>query len=292
MSSSSLQIDKNQSNQGLFSSRPTLRQQGITLLRNLGLLPMADEIRFWFKVRQDRKRNKAFAASLPTDVFPPARISYDAYGMVDYENYSNSGRRSAEVLLELMFGHVERKGARILEWGCGPGRIVRQFARLGRGSEMEVFATDYNRTSIEWCKSAIPGVTFAMNGLDPPLPFPDGFFDVIYSSSVFTHLPEEDHYAWLKENFRVVKGAGLVIFTTQGDRMKYKLLPAEARRYEAGELVVRMARVKGSRAYSAFQSPAFVRDKFVPSIPGAKVIRHETELPLAGIQDIWVVMKV
>jgi SAM-dependent methyltransferase len=289
--SSSKQTKRDQSVHPPLESAQALRQQTVALLRKLRLLPMVDELKLGLNVMKNRKRNKAFERLFPTEAFPPARLAIGAYARVDYEDYYEGGKRSAEVLLELMSGHIEPKGARILEWGCGPGRIVRHLAQLGQGLGMQVFGTDYDRASIEWCKSAIPGVTFAMNGLQPPLAFPDASFDVIYSSSVLTHLSEAMHYAWLRENLRVVKKNGLVIFTTGGDRMKDKLLPAEIRQYEAGELVVRRAPTEGSPRYNAFQSPAFVKHKLLPNIPGADLIRHETELPLASIQDIWVIRK-
>jgi SAM-dependent methyltransferase len=269
----------------------TLRQQTVALLRRLGLLPMVDELKLGLNVMKNRKRNKAFVSRFPRETFPPPRLAVGAYGLVDYQNYYDGGRRSAEVLLELMAGHVELRGARILEWGCGPGRIVRHLAHLGLDAGIKVFGTDYDCATIEWCRSAIPGVTFAMNGLQPPLPFADEFFDVVYSSSVLTHLSEAMHYAWLTENLRVVKPAGLVIFTTAGDRIKERLLPGEIGQYEAGELVVRMAPAEGSPRYNAYQSPAFIKNKLLPSMPGADLIRHETKLPLASIQDIWVIRK-
>ena len=273
------------------STMQNLRQRTVVLLRELGLLPAFDELRLWLKVTRNRKRNKTFAASFPTEVFPPARLCDEAYALVDYENYYEGGRRSAEVVLELMSGHIEFKGARILEWGCGPARIVRHLARLGRDSGTEVFGTDYDRATIDWCKSAIPGVTFSLNGLQPPLPFPDGFFDVIYSSSVFTHLSEAMHYAWLRENLRVIKRRGLMIFTTAGDALRYRLLPPEIALYDAGEIVVRTALLEGSRRYNAVHSAAFVKHKLLPSVPDAELIRHETKLQLASVQEIWVVRK-
>ncbi len=268
-----------------------LRLRLIELLRKLGLLPVADELRRWLTVVKHRKRDKAFAALCPNEVFPPTRSCVGTIGGRGYESYYEDGERSVKVLLELMAGHTELKDARVLEWGCGPARLVRHLARLGKDFGMEVFATDYDDATIQWCKSAIPGVTFARNGLDPPLPFPDGFFDVIFSSSVFTHLSEAMHYAWLKENLRVVKPAGLVIFTTAGDSLKHRLLPAEVPLYEAGELVVRTVPLEGAPRYNAFHSPAFVRQKLLPSVPDADLIQHETDLPLAGIQDVWVVRK-
>jgi SAM-dependent methyltransferase len=268
-----------------------LRIRSVELLRKLGLLPVADELRLWLNAIQNRKKDKAFAALFPTEAFPPLRIVASTAGRQGYESYYEDGRRSVQVLLELISRDIELKGARILEWGCGPARLVRHLARLGKESGIEVFGTDYDRATIEWCKSAIPGVTFAMNGLQPPLPFPDGFFDVVYSSSVFTHLSEAMHYAWLKDNFRVVKRAGLVIFGTAGDQEKYKLLPAEIPLYEAGELVVRTVPKEGAPRYNAFHSPAFVRHKLLPSVPDAELIRHETTRHLGGVQDVWVVRK-
>jgi SAM-dependent methyltransferase len=268
-----------------------LRLRAVQLLRKLGLLPVADELRLWLTIMKNWNGDKAFATLFPTEAFPPTRMAAGTVGRSGYEGYYEDGERSVKVLLQLIAAHVELNGARILEWGCGPARLVRHLARLAEDSRMEVFATDYDRATIEWCKSAIPGVTFARNGLQPPLPFPDGFFDVVYSSSVFTHLSEALHYAWLKENFRVVKPAGLVIFTTAGDSQKHKLLPAEIPLYEAGELVVRTAPLEGAPRYNAFHSPAFVRRKLLPSVQDADLIRHETELHLAGVQDTWVVRK-
>lgn len=273
-----------------LTETPRLKQEAIALIRKSRLLPAADEIRFWLTTAKNWLDNRRFAASHPGESFPPARIAYDAYSNLRYEDYFAGGVRSAEVLMSLVKGEV-KPGAKILEWGCGPGRIIRQLEVLLRGSGASLFGCDYNPKSIRWCSSAIPGVTFALNGLQPPLPFAPDFFDVLYSSSVFTHLSEEMHYAWLEENARVLKRGGMLIFTTHGDRAAYKLLPVELRQYQAGSLVVRSGGKEGARTFSAFHSPAFVEQKLLPSCAGVRLERHETQLPLAGIQDVWVVRK-
>ena len=269
---------------------PRLKQEGTALLRKFRLLEAADEIRFWLTTAKNWPGNRRFASLHPGAIFPPARIAYDAYSNLKYDGYFAGGLLSAEALVSLIKNEV-KAGVRILEWGCGPGRIIRQLEVLLRGSGASLFGCDYNSTSIQWCSSAIPGVTFALNGLQPPLPFAAEFFDVLYSSSVFTHLSEEMHYAWLKENARVLKQGGLLIFTTGGDRMAYKLLPRELRQYEAGNLVVRNGGREGKRNYSAFHSPAFVEQKLLPSCASLRLVKHDTQLPFAGIQDVWVVRK-
>jgi SAM-dependent methyltransferase len=267
------------------------RQWIIAGLRKAGLFTIADEIRFWAILAKTYAKNRAYANAHPKEAFPPFRISYDAYGTVDYDKYWTGGMLSAEAILTLVKGEIELSGAKILEWGCGPGRIVRQLERLGRGYGAKVSGCDYNRASIAWCASAISEVTFALNELTPPLPFEESVFDMVYSLSVFTHLSEEMHYAWLKENLRVLKHRGLLLFTTHGDRLKYKLLPLELAKYETGKIVVRASGKEGKRSYAAFQSPAFVKQKLLSSVPGIELVRHETQSPLAGIQDIWVVRK-
>jgi ubiquinone/menaquinone biosynthesis C-methylase UbiE len=264
----------------------------IRVLRQLRLVGVAYEIRFWISILANHANNKRIARTLSAESFPPYRFAFEAYSHVDYSKYYEGGRRSAEVILKLIAGQVELIGAKLLEWGCGPGRIVRHLAPRCRELGASVYATDYNRMMVDWCSSAIPGVTFSKNGLHPPLPFPDAFFDVVYSSSVFTHLSKAMHYAWLDENLRILKSGGLMIFTTLGDRLKDRLLPEELDAYEAGELIVQEGgAAEGSLWYLAYQSPAFIINRFLTSVRGIEILRHETTLPLAGDQDIWVVRK-
>jgi hypothetical protein len=107
----------------------------IRVLRQLHLVGVAYEIRFWISILANHANNKQIARTLSAESFPPYRFAFEAYSHVDYSKYYEGGRRSAEVILELIAGHVELIGAKLLEWGCGPGRIVRHLAprcRLSR----------------------------------------------------------------------------------------------------------------------------------------------------------------
>ena len=55
---------------------------------------------------------------------------------------------------------------------------------------------------------------FVVNETMPPLPFPDRFFDFVYSISIFTHLPEAMQFAWLEEINRVLKAGGEAVIST------------------------------------------------------------------------------
>ena len=53
--------------------------------------------------------------------------------------------------------------ASILDWGCGPGRIVRHLPSIV--SKAKIFGSDYNEESINWCRENIEDVGFEVNGL-------------------------------------------------------------------------------------------------------------------------------
>ena len=55
-----------------------------------------------------------------------------------------------------------------------------------------------------------------LSAIDPPLPFDDGFFDLIWAISVWTHLTD-NALSWLAEMHRILKPGGLLIATYMGE---------------------------------------------------------------------------
>jgi len=56
-------------------------------------------------------------------------------------------------------------------------------------------------------------VLFDTNNPFPPLKYSAESFDIIIEYSLFSHLSEEAHLAWLSEYFRILKPEGLVFLT-------------------------------------------------------------------------------
>jgi len=56
----------------------------------------------------------------------------------------------------------------------------------------------------------------AVEKTQPPLPFPDNSFDLIYAVSVFTHLSEEHQRTWLPELRRVLRPGGRLLLVDIG----------------------------------------------------------------------------
>lgn len=52
----------------------------------------------------------------------------------------------------------------------------------------------------------------------PPTNFLTGYFDVVYSISVFSHLPEGAASAWIAELARTLRSGGLLLASTHSER--------------------------------------------------------------------------
>ncbi len=265
-----------------------MKKQGISsLLRKLRVLHLADKVRFYIQKRKNRKANREFKEKYPDVVLPPDYLIYESF-QLNYHKYYVQSKEGARKLVELFKQHIDLRNKRILDWGCGPGRIIRHFPELV-GNGCTYYGTDYNARSIAWCSENLPEIKFNNNSLEAKLPYEDNFFDVIYGISIFTHLSATMHDEWYAELYRVLKPGGIMMLTTQGDIFKAKMTPAELEQYNKGQLVVRGQVKEGHRIFSAFQPKEFMNTLF----SNATIEAHIEEPPVDGWypQDKWIVRK-
>ena len=111
-------------------------------------------------------------------------------------------------------GYSLRQFTSILEFGCGYGRLMRHVKELAPNAQ--VCGCDVQSDMVARCRQSFSDGTFIVNEPTPPLDFVDKAFDLIYSFSVFTHLSEPNHIAWLKELARMLKPGGVMLHTTHG----------------------------------------------------------------------------
>jgi ubiquinone/menaquinone biosynthesis C-methylase UbiE len=110
---------------------------------------------------------------------------------------------SDQRIAEKIFQFVELKGKRILEVGCGNGRISSILA----SKTDQLVAIDPDKRKIEEAKARGVGVEFYV-GSGEDLDFPDNVFDVI----IFTlSLHHQDSEQALKEAIRVFKEGGAIL---------------------------------------------------------------------------------
>ncbi|MTE25993.1 class I SAM-dependent methyltransferase [Winogradskyella ouciana] len=259
-----------------------------TLLRQFKLIYLTDLIRFRIQKYKHSKANAAFKKKHPNVKLPPDYLMYESFQM-NYDKYYNGGLQMAKSLTDHFKNHIELENKRILDWGCGPGRIIRHMPKvINKGCEF--FGTDYNEKSIAWCSKNLPGIHFNKNELTASLPYEDDSMDVIYGISIFTHLSEQMHYDWFNELYRVLKPNGIMLLTMQGDNFKIKLNDSELKLYDQGNIVVRGNVKEGHRTYSAFHPKAFVQSLFSKTEVLEHIVQsseHKSWVP----QDIWIVRK-
>jgi len=251
------------------------------LLRSTGMFEFADRCRGGIDSLTSYRSRRRFRQSHPGFALPPADLAYDAYGSANPEAYRQHGLDHARFIAGLIRKH--HPGARVIaEWGCGPMRVLRYMPALF--PDGEIIGLDYNPQTIAWCEREFPTIRFLLNQLSPPLPLRDGEADVIYNISVFTHLSEPLHHAYVADLVRCLAPGGILISTFQGDRYRDKLAAAERARYDQGRIVVRDRVTEGKRGFSAFHSPAFVRGLF----RDLEILEHTHDDTGWFDQDFWV----
>jgi SAM-dependent methyltransferase len=102
---------------------------------------------------------------------------------------------------------------RVLDWGCGCGRLSRYFVDL----PVQLTGADIDADNVAWCAANLPFARFETIPLHPPMPFADASFDLAFGTSVFTHLTESVQFEWLAELRRVVRPGGVLLLSTLGD---------------------------------------------------------------------------
>jgi SAM-dependent methyltransferase len=268
-------------------------------LRFSGLLPAADRAKFLVSRARVEAANRRFEAANPGFAMPPQHLAFDALNHVDWARYRSTGLAHAGLFARIVREHTASGvSLKILEWGCGPGRLIRHLPGLltqpsADGSAprtVQVHGSDYNAESIAWCQANLPQATFTLNGLNPPLPFADGEFDVTYNFSVFTHLSETVQLAWAQELKRVLKPGGLLICTTHGDAYRHLLASeSERRAYAEGRLVEQGRYREGRKWFLAVHPPAFVRERLL--VGWADVQRYNPRAEEGIEQDVWLARK-
>ncbi len=103
--------------------------------------------------------------------------------------------------------------SKVLDFGCGWGRIIRFFIKDVPSANL--YGIDCDDDIIKVCQASNFNCSFDVNGIYPPTVFKDNYFDLIYSYSVFSHLSEDAHKLWLTEFSRILKPGGILIATTR-----------------------------------------------------------------------------
>jgi SAM-dependent methyltransferase len=169
--------------------------------------------------------------------------------------------------------------SRVLDFGCGWGRLTRFFARdVSAGS---LYGCDPVEEILDVSRQLRVPATFARCEFVPErLPF-DERFDLVFSFSVFTHIAEAAHEASLRAIHAAMKPGGILIVTVRS--------PAYLKHNEA------MRPLASSLSADPLAALEEARYLFVPhaarpehpQYDGGEMTYGETVITLAYVRERW-----
>lgn len=107
-----------------------------------------------------------------------------------------------------------KAGAKLLDFGCGRGEFLNGFIDMG----VEGYGVDFTDAAKKSCPNAeIKQADIENDGL----PYPDNYFDVVFSKSVIEHFHNPD--ILVKEIHRCLKPGGLAIILAPSWEYNYRI---------------------------------------------------------------------
>ena len=138
-------------------------------------------------------------------------VGTDSPDMFCIGGFSDFSRMN--LLLKSIFGKSYDDFPRILDWGCGCGRVARYFDSI---PGISFHGGDIDPDNVSWCAANLEFGSFQTLPLHPPTPFRSQSFDLIYGISVFTHLRESVQFSWLEELQRISAPGAVLLMTVHG----------------------------------------------------------------------------
>ena len=249
------------------------------------------------ELRRRRDELDRMAERVDAIPLPDPELVYLTQGLHDPEFY-----RCAIIPAALnTVGYLESSGfdlrhpLRVLDFGCGSGRLLVGWHAIGTGHALS--GCDINAELVEWARASLPAaIDLQVSQPLPPLPFPDAVFDVVFAVSVFTHLSLESQRRWVEELRRILRPGGALVITLHGESYVPHIFPGrpetldELRR--SGHVVTPVGDV-GSNQFASLHTRGFARRllggfDLAGFFPNGRIGGRRLPYPTFILQDVYV----
>jgi len=162
------------------------------------------------------------------------------------EHYQHVGREAVQKIVSILFAQGEPEPRRMLDFGCGFGRVMRHMRAIF--PEATIYGADTMRAAIDFCASEFHIDPIASPRDISKLQLPSDL-DVIWSGSVATHLPEAETRGLIGVFVSHLRPGGIAFFTTHG---RYA-----ASAFAMGKWPYRISEPEFRKAYCEFISDSY-----------------------------------
>ena len=136
---------------------------------------------------------------------PPLELA-QRIGARTLDDFETVGLETKQTVARCLPQDFDWRGARVLDFGCGVGRVLRAFFEEAEGAEF--WGCDIDGPSIRWCvENLSPPFRFFQLSEVPTIPLEDASFDLVYAISVFAHIHVDWHH-WMMEVRRILRPGG------------------------------------------------------------------------------------
>jgi SAM-dependent methyltransferase len=165
------------------------------------------------------------------------------------ENYPDGENIPGNTKLAQDFINTIKPGSKLLEVGCGQGRVL---TYLAKEKQVDGTGVDINKSAIKIAKKRCGEVAKFewMNGAE--LLFPDDSFDLVVMAGVIGGVEKEEREKIMKEAFRVLREGGEAGIA----EFKYNPDPEKAHKYDEAE---KITHEKGTRVIRRGDKELFVK---------------------------------
>lgn len=167
----------------------------------------------WFEVLL-KSLDRSVVDGIEMAGFPPEELQRQFVGMSGPQALNEAFNFYSEI--KRYAGKLAQKlgrDSRILDFGCGWGRIIRFFLKDVTADNL--YGIDVDSEMTDLCIKTVGHGNYSAIKPMPPLEFSEGSFDIIYAYSVFSHLAESVQIQWIEEFSRILKPGGILVATTQ-----------------------------------------------------------------------------